>query len=152
MSMPKSYATVPSKISRSHSEFHEISRDLVGYFDWHYVLAIYYKNITENSRTWIKSNTTTCSCSWPGTARCCDPLQWRYNGRDGVSNHLRLHCSDADQRKLQRPASLAFVRGIHRWPVNSLHKGPVTRKMFPLDDVMPKNSLLKISSVKLIQI
>ena len=28
------------------------------------------------------------------------------------------------------------VRGIHRWPVNSLHKGPVTRKMFPFDDVI----------------
>ena len=32
----------------------------------------------------------------------------------------------------QRPASLAFVRGIHRWPVNSPHKGPVTRKILPL--------------------
>ena len=31
--------------------------------------------------------------------------------------------------------ALAFVRGIHRWPVNSRHKGPVTRKMFPFDDV-----------------
>ena len=38
--------------------------------------------------------------------------------------------SGADQRKHQRPASLAFVMGIHRWPVNSSHKGPVTRKMF----------------------
>ena len=31
---------------------------------------------------------------------------------------------------------MAFVRGIHRWPVNSPHKGPVTRKMFPFDDVI----------------
>ena len=30
--------------------------------------------------------------------------------------------SDADQRKHQNSASLAFVRGIHRGPVNSLHK------------------------------
>ena len=44
--------------------------------------------------------------------------------------------SGADQRKHQRPASLAFVRGIHRWPVNSPHKRPVTRKMFPFDDVI----------------
>ena len=44
--------------------------------------------------------------------------------------------SGADQRKHQSPASLAFVRGIHRWPVNSQHKWPVTRKMFPLDDVI----------------
>ena len=41
--------------------------------------------------------------------------------------------SDADQRKHQSSASLAFVRGIHRGPVNSSHKWPETRKMFPFD-------------------
>ena len=44
--------------------------------------------------------------------------------------------SAADQRKHQSFASLAFVLGIHRWPVNSPHKWPVTRKMFPFDDVI----------------
>ena len=44
--------------------------------------------------------------------------------------------SGADQRKHQSSASLAFVRGIHRSPVNSPHKWPVTRKMFPFDDVI----------------
>ena len=44
--------------------------------------------------------------------------------------------SGAYQRKHQNSASLAFVRGIHRWPVNSPHKGSVTRKMFPVDDVI----------------
>ena len=44
--------------------------------------------------------------------------------------------SDADQRKHQSSASLAFVCGINRWPVNSPHNGPVTRKMFPFDDVI----------------
>ena len=44
--------------------------------------------------------------------------------------------SGADQRKHQSSASLAFVPGINRWPVNSLHKGPVTRIMFPFDDVI----------------
>ena len=39
------------------------------------------------------------------------------------------------QRKHQSSASLAFVRRIHRWPVNSPHKWPVTRKMFSFDDV-----------------
>ena len=38
----------------------------------------------------------------------------------------------ADQRKHQSSASLAFVQGIHRSPVNSPHKGPVTRKYFHL--------------------
>ena len=44
--------------------------------------------------------------------------------------------SDADQRKHQSSASLAFVRGIHRGPVNSPHKWPVTRKIIPFDDVI----------------
>ena len=44
--------------------------------------------------------------------------------------------SDADQRKHQSSASVAFVRGVHRGPVNSPHKWPVTRKMFPFDDVI----------------
>ena len=44
--------------------------------------------------------------------------------------------SDADQRKHQSSASLAFVREIHRGPVNFPHKWPVTRKMFPFDDVI----------------
>ena len=44
--------------------------------------------------------------------------------------------SDADQRKDQSSASLAFVRGIHRWPVNSPRKGPVTRTMFSFHDVI----------------
>ena len=40
--------------------------------------------------------------------------------------------SSADQRKHQSSASLVFVW----WPVNSPHKGPVMRKMFPFDDVI----------------
>ena len=43
---------------------------------------------------------------------------------------------DTDQRKHQSSASLAFVRVIHRRPVNSPHKWPVTWKMFPFDDVI----------------
>ena len=40
------------------------------------------------------------------------------------------------QRKHQSSVLLGFVQGIHRWPVNSPHKWPVTRKMFPFDDVI----------------
>ena len=49
--------------------------------------------------------------------------------------------SGADQRKHQSSAPVALVRRIHRLPVNSLHKGPVTRTMFPLDDVIMINEL-----------
>ena len=58
-------------------------------------------------------------------------LQWRHNERDGVSKHRRLDClpnllfghGSKKTSKHQSSASLAFVRGIHRWPVNS--PGPV---------------------------
>ena len=50
--------------------------------------------------------------------------------------------SGADQRKYQSSASLVFVRAIHRRPVNSPHKGPVTRKMFPFDDVIMRPGAL----------
>ena len=49
----------------------------------------------------------------------------------GVSIVYSTVCSGADQRKHQSSASLAFVKGIHWWPVNSQHRGTVTRKMFP---------------------
>ena len=42
--------------------------------------------------------------------------------------------SGGDQRKYQSSTSLVCRWGIHRWPVNSPHKRPVTRKMFPFDD------------------
>ena len=44
--------------------------------------------------------------------------------------------SGADQRKHQSSTSLAFVWGIHRWPVNSPHKWPAMPKMLPFDDVI----------------
>ena len=51
-------------------------------------------------------------------------------------------CSDADQRKHQSSTSLSFVRGIHRWPVNSPYKRPVTRKTLSFDDVIMATELL----------
>ena len=71
----------------------------------------------------------------------CLPLRWRHNDRHGVSNHQPRDCllnrlSDADKTKHQSSASLALMRGIHRGPVNFPHKWPVTRKMFPFDDVI----------------
>ena len=56
------------------------------------------------------------------------PLQWRHNERNGVSNPgmsivYSTVCSGADQRKFQNSVLLAFVRGIHRWPVDPHTKG-----------------------------
>ena len=53
---------------------------------------------------------------------------------------------DTDQSKHQSSASLAFVRGIHRRPVNSPHKWPVNRKMFPFDDVIKCCALILIGA------
>ena len=66
--------------------------------------------------------------------------------RDGISNHRHLDvcssiCSGADQRKHQSSASLAFVREIHRWPVDSPHKGPIMRKMIQFYDIMCHGSI-----------
>ena len=66
-----------------------------------------------------------------------------------VSIVCSTFCSGADQRKHESSASLAFVRGIHRWPVNSPHKGPVTRKMFKYDDVIMGNRCLAVVQCQL---
>ena len=69
-------------------------------------------------------------------------LRWRHNDGRIASQITSLTIvystvySGAHQRKHQSSASLAFMRGIHRWPVNSPHKWPVTRKIFPFDDVI----------------
>ena len=60
-------------------------------------------------------------------------------------------CWGADLRQHQSSASLAFVKGIHRKPVNSPHKGPVKRKKFPFDDVImshPKHTNCLISQAR----
>ena len=68
-------------------------------------------------------------------------LHWRHNGHDSVSNHQPHDCLlnrlfRRRSKKHHSSASLASVWGIHRGPVNSPHKWPVTRKMFPFDDVI----------------
>ena len=67
----------------------------------------------------------------------------------GVSIVCSTVGSGGDQRKHQSPASLAFVRGFHRSSVNSPHKGPVTRKMFPFDDVIMRLSATRASIANL---
>ena len=68
-------------------------------------------------------------------------LQWRHNELDGVWNHKPHDCLlnrlfGCRLRKPQSSASMAFARGIHRSPVNSPHKWPLTQKMFPFNDVI----------------
>ena len=67
----------------------------------------------------------------------------------GASIVYSTVCSGADQRKHQSSALLVFVSRIHRWPVNSPHKGTVTRKMFPFDGVIMKLHMQKVDSWRL---
>ena len=61
----------------------------------------------------------------------------------GISVVQLTVCSGADQRKHQSSASLAFVRWIYRWPVDSPHKGPVRREMFPFDDIDMRTNVIR---------
>ena len=56
----------------------------------------------------------------------------------GVSIVCSTPCAGANQMKHQSTSSLAFVRGIHRWPE--------TRKMFPFDDV--RNHVINVHDQK----
>ena len=72
-----------------------------------------------------------------------ETLQWRHNGRDSVSNHQPHDCllNRLFRRRSEKTSKLrvtGVVRGIQRGSVNSPHKWPVKRKMFPFDDVITK--------------
>ena len=59
--------------------------------------------------------------------------------RHVVSNHRSFHCLFSSlcgptSTKHQSPHCWPFVRGIHRSPMKSPHKEPVTRKMHPFHD------------------
>ena len=84
-----------------------------------------------------------CYGRHPPTTSCrCNTIISRYHYNDVILSSMapqitpRLFTQGAHHRKHQSSASLAFVWGIHRWLVNSLHKGPVTRNKFPFDDVI----------------
>ena len=70
-----------------------------------------------------------------------DALHWRHNDHDGVSNHQPHGCllNRLFRRRSKKTSKLRVTGlcvGNSPGPVNSPHKGPVTRKMFPFDDVI----------------
>ena len=73
-------------------------------------------------------------------------LQWRHNDHDCVSNHQPRGCLlNRLFRRTSKKTSKLRVTGLcvgnSPGPVNSPHKGPVTRKMFPFDDVIMNDGL-----------
>ena len=68
------------------------------------------------------------------------PLRWRHNGRNGDSDHQPHDCLlNRLFRRRSKKTSKLHVTGLCAGPVNSPHKWPVTRKMFPFDDVIMTN-------------
>ena len=64
-------------------------------------------------------------------------IQWRHNEHDDVWNHWRFDCLldhlfRRRSKKTPKFPVTALFRGIHQPPVDSPHKGPVRRKLFPL--------------------
>ena len=73
------------------------------------------------------------------------PLHWRHNDHDGVSNHQPYGCllNRLFRRRSKKTSKLRVTGlcvGNSPGPVNSSHKGSVTRKMFPFIDVIMQNS------------
>ena len=69
------------------------------------------------------------------------PLRWRHNENDSVSNHQPHGCllNRLFRRRSKKTSKLrdtGLCVGNSPGPVNSPHKGPVTRKMLPFDDVI----------------
>ena len=80
---------------------------------------------------------------------------WRHNDHDGVSNHqpqgcLRNRLFRRRSKKTSKLRVTGLCVGNSPGPVNSPHKGPVTRKMFPFDDVImrgnPRGQRLPVES------
>ena len=76
-----------------------------------------------------------------GTWNILDSLLWRHNGRDSILNHQLHDCllNRLFSRRSKKTSKLrvtGLCAGNSPAPVNSPHKWPVTRKMFPFDDVI----------------
>ena len=79
-------------------------------------------------------------------------LRWRHNDLDGVSNHQPHGCllNRLFRRRSKKTSKLRVTGlcvGNSPGPVNSPHKGPVTRKMFPFDDVIMSSMASQITGV-----
>ena len=75
--------------------------------------------------------------------QCFKRLQWSHNRRDGVSNQQPRHCLlnrlfRSRSKKTSKLRVTGLCVGNSLGPVNSTHKWPVTRKLFPFDDVIIK--------------
>ena len=91
-----------------------------------------------------------CICAWYFLTKI--PLQLRHNGRDGVSNHQPHDCLlnrlfGRGSKKTSKLRVIGLCAGNSPMTGDSPHKWPVTRKMFPFDDVIMHHINSKILSI-----
>ena len=87
----------------------------------------------QSGKIWVRSSDT----------KSQKTLRWLHNGRDSVLNHSFRRRS----KKTSKLRVTGLCAGIQRGPVNSPHKWPVTRKMFPFDDVIMVHNKARAVSV-----
>ena len=119
---------------RKHNKVLSRARSSMLFLQILYTIKIYYNMYNKiipqlrcKTKGWITSNT----------------LQWRHNDHDSVSNHQPHGCllNRLFRRRSKKTSKLrgtGLCVGSSPGPVNSPHRGPVTRKMFPFDDVIMK--------------
>ena len=104
---------------------------------------------------WCKRDVTPMLTYWGYVSFALNhPLHWRHNDHDGISNHQPHGCflNRLFRRRSKKTSKLrvtGLCAGNSLGRVNSPHKGPVTRKMFPFDDViMDMPWRMKMSSLR----
>ena len=110
-------------------------------FTWAYFLnhkKIYYSNtlfciLVTCYHNFLMERFAQASCSYTRKTHYSDILMSTMSSQTNSVSIVYSTVQAYTKRKHQSSTSLAFVRGIHRWPVNSPHKGPVTWKMLPFD-------------------
>ena len=108
--------------------------------------------VTEMLYSWVTWYHSQCSCKYSQWTPYNSSMRVKYGVQNQHYNDIIMGAmpyqttsltivyltvyTGTGERKHQSSASLAFVRGIRQWPVNSPHKGPVMQKMFPCDDII----------------
>ena len=100
------------------------------------IFGVFFANVSIRSR-----DSELYSYSRPPSYAPAKSLLWNHIEGDGVTNHQRLDCLlgrlfRSTSKKTSKLRVAGLCEGNHCWPVDSTHKGPITRKMFPFDDVI----------------
>ena len=90
--------------------------------------------------------------NWQPCLFCTIPW-FNYNGNAWVFRHLKSLATElfvqqlvqVNKEALKAPHYWPFVRGVHRWPVDSPHKGPVMWEAFPYPGIMFQQTSLHMS-------